>query len=137
MMCLNASVCFCAAKNCWAKLSTASPKRSVCDTGAFRNCTFSCSFMSARHSQRWLSWTTSVDIARPRDCAVTFAAHVEPPGRDHPRAGLSGLWPGGSAVTPWRGGQKPPPHRLYKHCQLDLTNTYRPVRGDMGHPAGW
>ncbi len=65
------------------------------------------------------------------------AAHVEPPGRDHPRAGLSGLWPGGPAVTPWRGGQKPPPHRLYKHCQLDLTNTYRPVRGDTGHPAGW
>ncbi len=65
------------------------------------------------------------------------AAHVEPPGRDHPRAGLSGLWPGWPAVTPWRGGQKPPPHRLYKHCQLDLTNTYRPVRGDTGHPAGW
>ncbi len=59
---------------CWAKLSTASPKRPVCGTGAFRNCTFSCSFMSARHSQRWRSWTTSVDIARPRDCAVTFVA---------------------------------------------------------------
>ncbi len=62
---------------CWellGKLSTASPKRPACDTGAFRNCTFSCSFMSARHSQRWRSWTTSVDIARPRDCAVTFVA---------------------------------------------------------------
>ncbi len=69
MMCLIASVCFCAAENCWAKLSTARP---VCDMGAFRNCTFSCSFMSARHSQRWRSWTTSVDIARPRDCAVTI-----------------------------------------------------------------
>ncbi len=65
------------------------------------------------------------------------AAHVEPPGRDHPRAGLSGLWPGGPAVTPWRGGQNLPTHRLYKHCQLDLTNTYRPMRGDTGHPAGW
>ncbi len=74
MMCLIASVCFCAAENCWAKLSTASPKRPVCDTGAFRNCNFSCSFMSARHSQRWRSWTTGVDIARPRDCAVTFVA---------------------------------------------------------------
>ncbi len=72
MMCLIASVCFCAAENCWAQLSTASPKRPVCDTGAFRNCTFS--FMSVRHSQRWRSWTTSVDIARPRDCAVTFVA---------------------------------------------------------------
>ncbi len=74
MMCLIASVCFCAAENCWAKLSTVSLKRPVCDTGAFRNRTFSCSFMSARHSQRWRSWTTSVDIARPRDCAVTFVA---------------------------------------------------------------
>ncbi len=74
MMCLIASVCFCAAENCWAQLSTASPKRPVCDTGAFRNCTFSCSFISVRHSQRWRSWTTSVDIARPRDCAVTFVA---------------------------------------------------------------
>ncbi len=45
------------------------------------------------------------------------AAHVEPPGRAHPRAGLSVLWPDGPAVTPWRVGQKPPPHRLYKHCQ--------------------
>ncbi len=26
---------------------------------------------------------------------------------------------------PWHGGQKPPPHKLCKHCQLDLTNTYK------------
>ncbi len=31
--------------------------------------------MSTRHSQRWRSWTTSVDIARPRDRAITFVAH--------------------------------------------------------------
>ncbi len=31
MMRLIASVCFCAAENCWAKLSPASPKRPVCD----------------------------------------------------------------------------------------------------------
>ncbi len=49
-------------------------EKAVCDTGAFRNCTFSCSFMSVRQSQRWRSCTTSVDIARPRDCAVTFVA---------------------------------------------------------------
>ncbi len=30
--------------------------------------------MSTRHSQRWRSWTTSVDIARPRDRAITFVA---------------------------------------------------------------
>ncbi len=35
---------------------------------------------------------------------LQHAIHVEPPGRNHPRAGLSGLWPGGPAVTPWRGG---------------------------------
>ncbi len=146
-MYLIASVCFCAAENCWAKLSTASPKRPVCDIGTFRNCTFSCSFMSVRHSPRWRSWATSVDIALPRDCAVTFvarsarctqdAAHVEPPGHDHPRAGLSVLWPDGPAVTPWRVGQKPHPHRLYKHCQLGLMNIYRPMRGDTVHPAEW
>ncbi len=43
---------------------------------------------------------------------------------DHPRAGLSVLWPNG-------------PIRLYKHCQWGLTNTYRPVRGDMVHPVEW
>ncbi len=30
--------------------------------------------MSTRHSQRWRSWITSVDIARPRDRAITFVA---------------------------------------------------------------
>ncbi len=30
--------------------------------------------MSTRHSQRWRSWTTSVDIARPRDRAITLVA---------------------------------------------------------------
>ncbi len=65
------------------------------------------------------------------------AAYVEPPGRDHPRPVLSGLWPGGPAVTLWRGEQKPPPHKLCKHCQLGLTNTYRPVRGDTDHHAEW
>ncbi len=31
--------------------------------------------MSTRHSQRWRSWTTSVDIAWHRDCAITFVVH--------------------------------------------------------------
>ncbi len=65
------------------------------------------------------------------------AANVEPPGRDHPRAGLSLLWPDGPAVTPCCVGLKPPPHRLYKHCQIGLTNTYRSVRGDTVHPTEW
>ncbi len=52
--------------------------------------------MSTRHSQRWRSWTTSVDIARPRDRAITFVARgarqvryralSELLDRDHPRA---------------------------------------------------
>ncbi len=33
MMCLITSVCLCTGENCWAKLSTASSKRPVCDTG--------------------------------------------------------------------------------------------------------
>ncbi len=54
-MCLIASVCF------W-------------DTGAFKNRALSASLMSARHSHRWHSWTTMVDIAQPRDRGVTFVA---------------------------------------------------------------
>ncbi len=52
--------------------------------------------MSTRHSQRWRSWTTSVDIARPRDRAITFVVRgtgsgavrssFKLPDRDHPRA---------------------------------------------------
>ncbi len=78
MMCLIASVCFCAAENCWAQLSTASPKRPVCDTGAFRNCTFSCSFMSVRHSQRWRSWTTSVFFLNNNAYCHTIEKAVSP-----------------------------------------------------------
>ncbi len=29
-----------------------------------------------------------------------YAVHVEPQGRNHPRVGLSRLWPGGPTVTP-------------------------------------
>ncbi len=50
----------------------------------------STSFISARLSQRWRSWTTMVDIAFPRDRAVTFvtrsAAPASTPGRYYPRA---------------------------------------------------
>ncbi len=48
---------------------------------------------STRHSQRWCSWTTSVDIARPRDHAITcgYGALSELPDHDHPRAYTSVL----------------------------------------------
>ncbi len=42
--------------------------------GASRKRALSTSFISARLSQRWRSWTTMVDIAFPRDRAVTFVA---------------------------------------------------------------
>ncbi len=42
--------------------------------GASRKRALSTYFISARLSQRWRSWTTMVDIAFPRDHAVTFVA---------------------------------------------------------------
>ncbi len=44
------------------------------EMGASRKRALSTSFISARLSQRWRSWTTMVDIAFPRDRAVTFVA---------------------------------------------------------------
>ncbi len=56
------------------------------------------------HDPKTVRSPSSLEARGPSQHAV----HVEPLGRDHPRAGLSGLWPGGPAVTPWRVGQKPP-----------------------------
>ncbi len=42
------------------------------EMGASRKCALSAPFISARLSQRWRSWTTMVDIAFPRDRAVTL-----------------------------------------------------------------
>ncbi len=70
LMCWIASVCCCTAENCWAKPSTVSPNSSAWE----RKCALSTSFISARLSQRWCSWTTMVDIAFSRDRAVTFVA---------------------------------------------------------------
>ncbi len=73
-MCWIASVCCCTAENCWAKPSTVSPNSPAWEMGASRKRALSTSFISARLSQRWRSWTTMVDIAFPRDHAVTFVA---------------------------------------------------------------
>ncbi len=67
-MCCIASVCFCTAENCWAQSSTVSPNSQAWETRASR------SLLSARLSHRRRSWTTSVDIAFPRDCAATSLA---------------------------------------------------------------
>ncbi len=69
-----ASVCCCTAENCCAKPSTVSPNSPAWEMGASRKRALSTSFISARLSQRWRSWTTMVDIAFPRDRAVTFVA---------------------------------------------------------------
>ncbi len=49
--------------------------------------------MSTRHNQRWRSWTTSVDIARPRDRAITFVARGARSGAVQSSFRTSGSWP--------------------------------------------
>ncbi len=73
-MCWIASVCFCIGENCWAQSSTVSPNSQAWETRASRKLTLSTSLLSARLSHRRRSWTTSVDIAFPRDCAATSLA---------------------------------------------------------------
>ncbi len=73
-MCWIASVYCCTAENCWAKPSTVSPNSPAWEMGASRKRALSTSFISTRLSQKWRSWTTMVDIAFPRDRAVTFVA---------------------------------------------------------------
>ncbi len=70
----KASVCFCAAENCWAKSSTASPNRPAWEIGESRKRCLSDSLIYAKVSHRWRSWTTNVDIVWPRARAVTFVA---------------------------------------------------------------
>ncbi len=50
------------------------PNSPAWEMGASRKRALSTFFISARLSQRWHSWTTMVDIAFPRDHAVTFVA---------------------------------------------------------------
>ncbi len=68
-------ICCCTAENCWAKPSTVSLNSPAWEMGASRKRALSTSFISARLSQRWCSWTTMVDIAFLRDRAVTFVTH--------------------------------------------------------------
>ncbi len=63
-----------ASDNGWAKPLTVSPNNPAWEMGASRKRALSVSFISARLSQRWHSWTTRVDIAFSRDRAVTFVA---------------------------------------------------------------
>ncbi len=49
--------------------------------------------MSTRHSQRWRSWTTSVDIAWPRDRAITFITRGARSGAVRSSFRTSGSWP--------------------------------------------
>ncbi len=76
MMCLIASVCFCAAEKLLGKALDRVAEEAGLRHGSIQEtATFSCSFMSARHSQRWRSWTTSVDNrTTQRTVRVTFVA---------------------------------------------------------------
>ncbi len=73
-MCWIASVCCCTAENCWVKPSMVSPNSPAWEMRASRKRAMSTSFFSTRLSQRWHSCTTMMDIAFPKDRAVTFIA---------------------------------------------------------------
>lgn len=66
-MCLIASVFD--AENCCEK-----SKEATLGDGSVKRLTFSAFLIFARLSHRCRSWTTRVDIAQPRVCAVTFVA---------------------------------------------------------------
>ncbi len=141
----NASVCFCAAENCWAKSSTASPNRPAWEIGESRKRCLSDSLISAKVSHRWRSWTTNVDIVWPRARAVTFVALARGPslcavpathlGQHHPRAAVSTPWPGGPAGGPWRAGRERPVQQHRKPWPLERTRTYRPWTEGADYPS--
>ncbi len=98
--------------------------------------------MSTRHSQRWRSWTTSVDIARPRDRAIPFVARGARSGAVRSSFRTSGSWPPRacpSVLLAWRtcsnavalGGGS------ISLAGWNQTSTYRPGRGGTVCPAGW
>ncbi len=82
-MCWIASVCFC---------HRASRKRAL-----------SISLLSARLSHRWRSWTTNMDIAFPRDCAVTSVAHRARPVAERSSCFNLGLVLPSCILMPWLG----------------------------------
>ncbi len=67
-------VCLCTTENSWAESSTVSQNSPAWETGVSRKHILLMLLISARLSHRWRSWTTNVDIAFPRGCAVTFLA---------------------------------------------------------------
>ncbi len=79
-----------ASRRCWAQSSTVSPNSPAWETRASRKLTLSTSLLSARLSHRRRSWTTSVDIAFPRDCAVTSLTHRAMIGNDRNQEDTAG-----------------------------------------------
>ncbi len=68
-----------ASVNGWIKPLTVLPNSPNWEMGASRERALLTSFISARLSQRWHSWTTRVDIAFSRDSAVTFVTRKPVP----------------------------------------------------------
>ncbi len=125
----NASICFCAAENCWAKSSTASPNRPAWEIGESRKRCLSDSLISAKVMA--LPWLSSPLARGPSLCAVP-ATHL---GQHHPRAAVSTPWPGGPAGGPWRAGRKRPVQQHRKPWPLERTRTYRPWTEGVDYPS--
>ncbi len=144
-ICRNASVCCCAAENCWAKPSTASPNRPAWEIGASKNGVCQTPSYPPRSAiggapgpPTWTSsdpgpapWLSSPAGRGPSLCAVP-AIQL---GQHHPRATALTPWPGGLAGGPWRAGRKRPVQQHCKPWPSERTRTYRPWTEGVDYPS--
>ncbi len=144
MMCLIASVCFCAAENCWAQLSTVSPKRPVCDMGAFMGLFLSsapsCQWDTARDGapgpQAWTSHDPET-VRSPSSLGARgpsqHAAHVEPPWKPARPPAEKPLVQPRSVGMRWRIPHEPDvlggPRKHSRHLWVWLGQRYHTRRG--------
>ncbi len=119
-ICLIASVCFWASENCWAKLSTALPKRPAWEIGESRKQYLSVSRISPGSATDgdpdlgWPSsdlgsvqWLSSLSRRDPSPCAALASTLSQ----NYPRATPLIPWPGILAGVPWRAGWRQPVQR--------------------------
>ncbi len=76
-MCWIASVLMLVLPRTAGEALDVSPNSPAWEMGASRKRALSASFISARLSQRWRSWTSMVDIAFPRIAPLTFVHSLE------------------------------------------------------------